>query len=255
MNVHSKWILSVAPMVRMSLGRDPMRTRLFVAGVSAFGVLAFAGCKHHDAKPATPLPCVNVEECPNAKAGVLTTVPASGVSPITRVLGEAKPLVSAAPKVEPTPPMPVVEPTNRPRDLFVSGTVRPIPEPTPAIVVPLAEPTPTTEVPTSSTNHEEATLASPAVVTTEARSRKAHADDYRWLVGEVSYSSAKKEWRLRYAELGVSDDYGGSVTLTGSGHWFEKLRDGHKVRVEGELMNRTPSIAPPYRVSLLRVVD
>jgi hypothetical protein len=92
---------------------------------------------------------------------------------------------------------------------------------------------------------------------TTPRGRFEKAPNFQWLRGEVTYSSVKKAWRLRYAPLGEgdTDDYGGSVTLTGSADLLDSLQDGQTIHVEGELLQRTPSVAPPYRVGSLKVVE
>lgn len=61
-----------------------------------------------------------------------------------------------------------------------------------------------------------------------------HANDYSWLVGQVTYSRLSKGWTLRYASLEDDDPYGGSVTLTGN-RQIEDLKDGQIVRVKGRL--------------------
>lgn len=83
----------------------------------------------------------------------------------------------------------------------------------------------------------------------------AHAADYRWLIGELNYSSVKKTWRLRYAGLDLEDDYGGNVTLVGQDDLMNKAVDGRKVRVEGEILDRNGSPSPRYLVSKLTLLN
>ena len=86
-----------------------------------------------------------------------------------------------------------------------------------------------------------------------ARPEFAHDNDYKWLVGELSYVPQKQQWRVRYTSIDDEDRYGGSVTLDAS-HLMEGFKAGQLVRVEGAMLSpdsREP--APMYRVNAISV--
>ena len=86
-----------------------------------------------------------------------------------------------------------------------------------------------------------------------ARPEFAHDNDYKWLIGELSYVPQKQQWRVRYTSIDDEDRYGGSVTLDAS-HLMEGFKSGQLVRVEGAMLNadsREP--APMYRVNAISV--
>jgi hypothetical protein len=62
-----------------------------------------------------------------------------------------------------------------------------------------------------------------------------------------------KTWRLRYAAIDVEDRYGGSVTLVGPP--CEQLKDGQRIRVTGQILNREERVAPQFQVQTIEVVD
>jgi hypothetical protein len=102
-----------------------------------------------------------------------------------------------------------------------------------------------------------ATPTAPAVPeeTRPANPNYGHAEDYSWVMGQLQYSRIRNTWRLRYAQLDESDQYGGSVTLA------DDLRnagfhDGQLVRIDGRLIDATSrSIAPTYEVDSIRPMD
>src|SRR5262249_4202527 len=53
----------------------------------------------------------------------------------------------------------------------------------------------------------------------------AHSADYKWIVGQVEYSSTAKEWRLRYTSVEEVDRFGGRVILIENQH-VNYMRDG-----------------------------
>ena len=67
-----------------------------------------------------------------------------------------------------------------------------------------------------------------------------HSADYRVLTGQVQ--TWRQTWKLRYADYGTTDPYGGSVVLTGS--QVHALTDGCRVRVEGRLIPPVDRTAP-----------
>jgi hypothetical protein len=71
------------------------------------------------------------------------------------------------------------------------------------------------------------------------------AANYEWLQGELSYSSVRGVWRLRYASADEDDAYGGSVTLLDVSPTFA-LEAGQRVRVRGRLINPRSTEPSPY---------
>jgi hypothetical protein len=76
--------------------------------------------------------------------------------------------------------------------------------------------------------------------------------NYAWLQGQLEYSDATKQWKLRYVPVsGPTDKYGGSVVLAPSPA-LAGLRAGDFVSVKGKVASATPtqgSFAPLYQVS------
>jgi len=82
-----------------------------------------------------------------------------------------------------------------------------------------------------------------------ARPEFAHAEDYSWVVGELSYLPHKNQWRVRYTSIDDEDRYGGSVTLDAS-HMMDGYKTGQLVRVKGEMVDKdSREPAPKYRVN------
>jgi hypothetical protein len=78
------------------------------------------------------------------------------------------------------------------------------------------------------------------------------ATDYRWLQGELLFSSVRGVWRLRYAAADDNDPYGGSVTLVDVDSHLA-LHAGQRVRIEGRLINpRSNEPSPFYHVLKLQ---
>jgi hypothetical protein len=100
---------------------------------------------------------------------------------------------------------------------------------------------------------EEASAARKSYVDITASPCFSHADDYRWLKGQVQYSPFNKTWRLRYASVDETDRYGGSVTLMSDRDLDSNLKDGQYVSVQGGLMDpEGKGTAPTYRVDSLQ---
>lgn len=76
--------------------------------------------------------------------------------------------------------------------------------------------------------------------------------NYAWLQGQLEYSDATKQWKLRYVPVsGPTDKYGGSVILSPSPA-LAGLRAGDFVSVKGKIASASPtqgSFAPLYQVS------
>lgn len=78
-----------------------------------------------------------------------------------------------------------------------------------------------------------------------------YATDYRTLTGQVQ--SWRGSWRLRYSDIGVEDQYGGSVTLDGV---REQLQEGCQVRVQGQLLPAADRLSTPrFQVQALEVLS
>jgi hypothetical protein len=76
-----------------------------------------------------------------------------------------------------------------------------------------------------------------------------HAADYSALVGELHYSPAKDQWRVRYASIDEEDRYGGSVTLQGGTVALKQMHTGMMVRVQGRLIDpESRDVSPTYSV-------
>ncbi len=100
---------------------------------------------------------------------------------------------------------------------------------------------------------EEASPARKSYVDITASPCFSHADDYRWLRGQVQYSPFNKTWRLRYASVDETDRYGGSVTLMSDRDLDNNLKDGQYVNVQGGLVDpEGKGVAPAYRVESLQ---
>lgn len=83
--------------------------------------------------------------------------------------------------------------------------------------------------------------------------RYGHAPDYSRLRGKLEYSATRKQWKLRYIPVDVAastDQYGGSVLLTGLGD-MTQFHDGDFAVVEGKVNDRADDakdFAPDYHV-------
>ncbi len=70
----------------------------------------------------------------------------------------------------------------------------------------------------------------------------AHAQDYRWLVGQLQrVHSPQHQWKIRYAALDEDDEWGGSMVLSQDAR-LDRCKDGDMVYVEGEILNARPSL-------------
>jgi hypothetical protein len=82
---------------------------------------------------------------------------------------------------------------------------------------------------------------------------------YAWLQGQLEYSAATKQWKVRYVPInGPTDRYGGSVVLS-STPALTGFKAGDFVSVKGRFAGTTPapnSYAPLYQVSAVdRLTD
>jgi hypothetical protein len=79
-----------------------------------------------------------------------------------------------------------------------------------------------------------------------------HAEDYRWLTGEIRYYYVRNVWCLQYASADEDDEQGGCVTLVNAGP-MTGFHNGQCVRVEGRLLDpcsREPN--PAYEMHSIR---
>jgi hypothetical protein len=82
-----------------------------------------------------------------------------------------------------------------------------------------------------------------------------NSSDYSILFGVLDYSARRGTWRLRYADAGDEDRYGGCVTLDGIGRQMQDYVNGQAVRVEGGLVDpESRDVSPAYRVKEMRPV-
>ena len=80
-----------------------------------------------------------------------------------------------------------------------------------------------------------------------------NSPDYSILFGVLDYNARRGTWRLRFADAGDEDRYGGSVTLDGVGRQMEGYVSGQFVRVEGGLVDaESHDASPTYRVKEMR---
>jgi hypothetical protein len=78
--------------------------------------------------------------------------------------------------------------------------------------------------------------------------------DYRWLKGQLEYSAAQRQWKLRYIPIdGQTDRYGGSVVLE-SVPALSNYRNGDFIQVQGVVRGQDTASSPyaaAYRISRL----
>ncbi|MFO0807375.1 MAG: hypothetical protein U0746_01990 [Gemmataceae bacterium] len=148
--------------------------------------------------------------------------------------------VVAAPKNDPLPPM--AGPMNAvyaPRTQSVPAVVSNPPSASPVI-----EP--------AKARGETTSMRVPTplpTITTGPTGGYQHSPDYTSLVGELHYNVRQNSWRLRYADVGDEDRYGGSVTLDGMGRLMQNYKTGQKVRIEGTLIDpESRDVSPAFRV-------
>jgi hypothetical protein len=83
-----------------------------------------------------------------------------------------------------------------------------------------------------------------------------NSPDYSILFGVLDFNARRGIWRLRYADAGDEDRYGGCVTLDGVGRQMDGYASGQFVRVEGALSDaESKAINPAYRVKDMRPAD
>ena len=78
-----------------------------------------------------------------------------------------------------------------------------------------------------------------------------HSEDYRVLAGQVQ--CFRDTCKLRYADFGAVDPYGGNVILEGG--QVSNLRDGCQVRVEGQLIPPADRSGPArFQVQTMQIL-
>jgi hypothetical protein len=96
-------------------------------------------------------------------------------------------------------------------------------------------------------------VTTPAAPSSSASPQYYNSPDYSILFGVLDYNARRGTWRLRYADAGDEDRYGGSVTLDGIGRQMDGYASGDFVRVEGGLANpESTEASPAYRVKEMR---
>lgn len=251
-----------------------MRNLTAILGVGcALGVLGTIGCRHADRQHghtpvSDPVGMMVVREHSSGKEGVFEAID-----------GDAKPLSPTKVVVAPTPTG-SAKPTALPEKL----TAKALPAENifspvaPAVKTPVVTAIPTAKVttpvvtsapllfpPAAATKPTPAPVVEPtpqvvtdftkgALPSLAGNSKAGHAPDFKWVVGELAYSHAKKEWRLRYAGLDSDDRYGGSVTLSGADQFADRMESGKLVHVEGEMLDKDAKTAPRFRVKALTPV-
>ncbi|NIP85585.1 MAG: hypothetical protein GTO03_08490, partial [Planctomycetales bacterium] len=87
-----------------------------------------------------------------------------------------------------------------------------------------------------------------------AASQYGFSHDYRWLRGQLEYSAAAQQWKLRYIPIdGQTDRYGGSLVLEAVPE-LSSYRDGDFVQVQGIVRGQEGSSGSPataYRITRL----
>jgi hypothetical protein len=85
-------------------------------------------------------------------------------------------------------------------------------------------------------------------------SRYGFSHDYRWLKGQLEYSAAQQQWKLRYIPIdGQTDRFGGSVVLE-SVPELSNFRSGDFIQVQGVVQGQNAAASPggsAYRITRL----
>lgn len=96
-------------------------------------------------------------------------------------------------------------------------------------------------------------MSTPAANSSAPAPQYFNSPDYSILFGVLDYNPRRGTWRLRYADAGDEDRYGGSVTLDGVGRQMAGYASGQFVRVEGNLVDpESHDPSPAYRVKDMR---
>ena len=197
-------------------------------GGSVCAAVLMAGCNQAQRQPAySSRPIGSVAMLPGYTPGTVFS---------------SAPMQTQAAKPAPVATMPTPAPEAQPDKVKQVTELLPPVTPTPAPVKDV-EPIPTVAKNTES----EATPAAYAVplsggkdepfhrrsyVDITAKPCFAHAPDYSWLQGELTYLHSRNCWRIRYASVDEDDKYGGGVYLTETGP-MDNFKDGQLVRIEG----------------------
>jgi hypothetical protein len=174
-------------------------------------------------------------------------LPLVPINPPPRVLPSVT-ADSAAPSVNPEQSAPPMSPlANKPTEPVAPAPVPPADvAPMPKAVAPVPTPAPVASTPTPAPVHAmpEPSAASPQYY---------NSPDYSILFGVLDYNARHGTWRLRYADAGEEDRYGGVVTLDGIGRQMDGFSSGQFVRVEGGLVDPdSHAVSPAYRVKDMR---
>jgi hypothetical protein len=238
-----------------------MNPRRWAGAAAALLLSVSLGCsnQHHDA--------CKTSECEHTKAvcdsGCKPACPAPACQksctpcPAPCMAGPctpSAPLQSVQPKVAQLPapaPLPLATMPPVSNERYKITELPSVPKPTESQVV--VSQKPALDIGTKGMRTDGATVARRSFADITARPEFAHDNDYKWVVGELSYVQQKQQWRVRYTSIDDEDRYGGSVTLDAS-HLMDGFKSGQLVRVEGAMLNpdsREP--APMFRVNAISV--
>jgi hypothetical protein len=111
------------------------------------------------------------------------------------------------------------------------------------------------QLPRSASRGNQVTAATASTSPTAASvSRYGFSHDYRWLKGQLEYSAAQQQWKLRYIPIdGQTDRFGGSVVLE-SVPELSSFRNGDFIQVQGVVQGQNAAASPngaAYRITRL----
>jgi hypothetical protein len=242
------------------------------AGLMALGLAL--GCKH--TQPQAEEGCTNCGATPTpAQAQVLPDVAGPiavprALAPVTPAplelvpapranLDAAKPPTVTARPVITTPPSPTPTPAaTTPPAPAVAPPAPPVnPEqsapPARREILPKASVTPNVNATPKTEAVSSHRTTVPAPKADAVSPQYYNSPDYSILFGVLDYNPRRGTWRLRYADFGDEDRYGGSVTLEGVSRQMDGFTAGQFVRVEGGLVDAdAKGVSPAYRVKDLR---
>lgn len=87
----------------------------------------------------------------------------------------------------------------------------------------------------------------PAIPDKDIRSpiRFQHSPEFAWVVGQLEYLHAKRQWRVRYSPSNTDDEFGGVLVLVSFEHLADQFKDGAIVRLRGQLVDPDGHRAAP----------
>jgi hypothetical protein len=194
----------------------------------------------------------------------IALTPMTAPAPTPTVAATARVPVASAPAPVAVPSAkPVVAPTIMATSAPVAAPVTtPSPTQTPvavpiittgAAVTPTAAATPSVVTAPAVTTATSTTAPTASAPQEGAAPQYYNSPDYSILFGVLDYNARRGIWRLRFADAGDEDRYGGCVTLDGVSRQMDGYTSGQFVRVEGALVDSSSrAISPDYRVKAMR---